>query len=87
VLLVPGWAFSDCATIHLLNFGEYLVVDNNQKLAFTWILENQACEGGEGQLTTTLVESDFVSEGFSTRLILKHEKLLNPVFNFTKRIK
>ena len=57
------------------HFGEYLVVDNNQKLVFTWILEDQACEGSEGQLATTLVELDFVAEGPSTRLILKHEKL------------
>lgn len=57
------------------HFGEYLVVDRPNKLIFTWMLENQACQGSAGQTAATVVELRFVEKEAKTLLFLKHEKL------------
>ncbi len=57
------------------HFGEYLEVDKPKKLVFTWILENQACPGSNGQCADTIVEITFTQQGNQTLLNLKHEKL------------
>ena len=57
------------------HYGEYLVVDEPHQLVFTWELEDQACQGSEGQHGNTLVEINFKALGDRTLLLLKHEKL------------
>jgi len=57
------------------HYGEYLDVDKPNRIVFTWVLENQACEGSKGQCATTLVEITFTRQGDQTLLDLRHEKL------------
>lgn len=55
--------------------GQYREIDPPKKLAFTWILEGQGCEGSEGQYAETVVTIEFQDMGTSTRLILTHDFL------------
>lgn len=57
------------------HFGEYLEVEKPNLLIFTWELEDQTCQGCDGQLATTLVELNFSANNAGTLLQLKHEKL------------
>lgn len=57
------------------HFGEYIEIDEPNKLVFTWVLEGQTCQGSAGQHATTLVELDFIALGEKTLLKLRHEKL------------
>lgn len=57
------------------HWGEYVAVDAPNQLIFTWVLENQDCQGSAGQCATTLVELNFSEQNGVTELVLKHEKL------------
>ena len=60
---------------NIKHFGEYLEVKKPNKLIFTWVLNNQACQGSTGHTTTTIVEINFVQQGDVTLLQLRHDKL------------
>ncbi|WP_434362335.1 SRPBCC domain-containing protein [Parasalinivibrio latis] len=59
------------------HFGTYIDVEKNRRLAFTWVLASQSCQGCAGHEATTLVTIEFTDEGTSTLLRLTHEKLPN----------
>lgn len=59
------------------HYGEYIHIEVPNKLIFTWILEDQSCQGSEGQHAKTLVEIDFKALENATEITLKHEKLPN----------
>ncbi len=55
--------------------GHYLEVDPPNRLVFTWILADQACEGDRGHHAETTVYLDLVAVGDKTELTLTHESL------------
>jgi len=57
------------------HFGSYVEISRPYKLAFTWMLEDQACNGSKGQCAETLVSIEFKRVEQTTELILTHEKL------------
>jgi len=57
------------------HFGEYVEVDRPNSLIFTWILDNQQCQGSQQQRVDTLVTLAFKSINDETELTLTHEKL------------
>lgn len=57
--------------------GEYVVIDVPAQLVFTWVLEDQACGGSQGQCADTLVSIQFSSVDDATELTLIHEQLPN----------
>ena len=57
------------------HFGEYLEINQPDKLVFTWILENQPCNGSKNQCGETLVSIDFKQNRQMTEIVLKHEHL------------
>lgn len=61
------------------HYGVYLEVDKPTTLIFTWEIENQSCQGSVGHKATTIVELNFIPQGQTTLLQLKHEKLPDDV--------
>lgn len=59
----------------IVHKGTYTIIDRPRKLAFTWLLENQSCEGTEGLYCETVVTLDFVEKGSKTELFVTHEGL------------
>ena len=60
----------------ILHWGEYIVVDKPNQLVFTWILENQDCQGSAGKKGNTLVDLKFTPiNNHATEILLIHEKL------------
>ncbi len=59
------------------HFGSYVEISRPYKLAFTWMLEDQACKGSEGQCAETLVSIEFIRVDQTTEIILTHEQLPN----------
>lgn len=57
------------------HFGEYVEINAPERLVFTWVLEDQACQGSQDQHATTLVTLDFKTVDNGTSLTLTHEKL------------
>ena len=58
------------------HFGSYLDISEPVRLVFTWVLENQACQGSDGQHAETIVTIDLTTtDNGGTRLCLQHEKL------------
>lgn len=57
------------------HFGEYVEIIPPERLAFTWMLENQACKGSANQCAETLVSIDFKCIDQSTQIVLTHERL------------
>ncbi|PHQ69574.1 MAG: type III effector protein [Sneathiella sp.] len=57
------------------HYGVYKVIDRPSRLAFTWILENQSCEGSDDLNCETLVTLDFIEKGDKTELVITHEGL------------
>jgi uncharacterized protein YndB with AHSA1/START domain len=55
--------------------GEYREIDPPRRLVFTWILDDQQCEGSTGLHADTLVTIDFEDLGSATRLTLTHDLL------------
>jgi len=55
--------------------GEYVEITPPNTLVFTWLIENQACGGCDGETASTLVSLIFTSIENGTELILTHEKL------------
>lgn len=55
--------------------GQYVEIDVPKKLVFTWILDDQPCQGSQGQCAETLVTIDFTPQGQSTQITLMHEQL------------
>ena len=55
--------------------GQYREIDPPHRLVFTWILDDQQCEGSAGLYADTLVTIDLKDLGATTRLILTHELL------------
>ncbi|MBI3606945.1 MAG: SRPBCC domain-containing protein [Nitrospirae bacterium] len=53
--------------------GTYREVRSPEKLVFTWILDNQDCEGSQGTVGETLVTVEFRDLQGSTELTLTHE--------------
>ena len=64
---------------HITHNGKYLEVSPPHTLIFTWVLNNQECEGSMNQNCVTLVELNFFDKGYCTLLRLRHEKLPNQV--------
>ena len=62
---------------HIRHFGNYLEVSRPHKLAFTWMLVDQACKGSEGLVAETIVSIEFKRIKQTTELTLTHEKLPN----------
>ena len=59
------------------HFGKYVEVTPPERLVFTWLLENQACNGCVNQCAETLVSIDFKRVDESTEIRLTHEHLPN----------
>lgn len=59
----------------IVHQGTYTLINRPTRLAFTWLLENQSCEGAEDLYCETLVTLDFVEKGSKTELIVTHEGL------------
>ena len=59
------------------HFGEYLVIAPPSRLVFTWVLQNQICQGSVNQCAETLVTLDFKRVGRATEIQLSHERLPN----------
>lgn len=59
------------------HFGFYVEISAPDKLIFTWVLEDQACEGSKGQSAKTLVSIDFKRINQMTAVTLTHERLPN----------
>ncbi|MCR9214633.1 MAG: SRPBCC domain-containing protein [Proteobacteria bacterium] len=57
------------------HWGEYKIIDRPKTLAFTWILENQGCEGSKDTHCETLVTLEFIDMGDKTELIVTHDGL------------
>ncbi len=55
--------------------GHYREIRPAEKLVFTWILENQACDGSRGEDCETLVTVHFEDRGSATELTITHEFL------------
>jgi len=60
---------------HIRHFGNYLEISKPHKLAFTWMLVDQACKGSEGLVAETIVSIEFNRIELATELTLTHEKL------------
>ncbi len=60
------------------HFGEYVEIIDSKRLVFTWILENQACQGSQNQHAETLVSIDFRQINTATEIVLTHERLPSP---------
>lgn len=59
----------------LVHWGEYKVIDRPRTLSFTWMLENQGCEGSKDVMCETLVTLQFIEMGDKTELIVTHDGL------------
>ena len=59
------------------HFGEYLELEPPHRLAFTWVLSDQPCDGSTGQQADTKVVLDLVERGDKTELTLIHQRLPN----------
>jgi len=59
------------------HFGTYLEISRPNKLAFTWMLEDQDCRGSEGQCAETLVSIELKCIEQQTEITLSHEQLPN----------
>lgn len=59
------------------HFGVYTEINPPERLAFTWMIENQACGGSANQCAETLVSIEFRRAGLSTEVRLTHEHLPN----------
>jgi len=57
------------------HYGTYREIDPPEKLVFTWILEDQPCDGSENQDCETLVTVEFRDLGATTEVTLTHELL------------
>ena len=57
------------------HFGDYIEVSRPDKLIFTWMLENQACQGSENLCAETLVSIEFSAVDQGTEITLSHEQL------------
>lgn len=66
---------SDGPEIH--HYGRYVEINSPNRLVFTWVLENQACEGSENLSAETLVTIELKPLDGSTQLTLLHERLPN----------
>lgn len=55
--------------------GEYRIIERPTKIAFTWILEGQACEGSAEHHAETLVTLEFSENEDITTLVLTHDFL------------
>lgn len=55
--------------------GTYVTITPPEKLAFTWVLDGQGCEGSTGEYAQTLVTLDFEERDGGTVLHLVHEQL------------
>ena len=55
--------------------GSYREIVFPDKLVFTWVLDDQGCEGSEGIKAETLVTIEFVDVGGATQVRLTHEGL------------
>ncbi len=60
---------------HIRHFGNYLEISKPHKLAFTWMLVDQACKGSEGLVAETIVSIEFIRIEQTTELTLTHEQL------------
>jgi uncharacterized protein YndB with AHSA1/START domain len=56
----------------IVHGGVYQTIDPPDKLVFTWVLEDQGCEGSEGLFAETIVSLSFEAHGRGTRLVLTH---------------
>lgn len=60
------------------HYGEYLEVNRPLTLVFSWMLDNQDCEGSQGQCETTIVNLSLEPlSPTQTKLVLVHEQLPN----------
>ena len=79
--LVVGGRYSIRMTVpggeKVHHFGEYLELESPHRLAFTWVLSDQPCDGSAGQLADTKVVLDLAERGGKTALTLIHERLPN----------
>lgn len=55
--------------------GTYREIDPPSRLVFTWVIENQACEGSQDVTCETLVTIELSPRGDATELVLTHELL------------
>ncbi len=63
--------------VRIRHFGTYVDVLKPERLVFTWMLQNQACEGSAGLCAETLVSIHLKQIGNETELSLSHEQLPN----------
>lgn len=62
----------------ICHYGEYVDVERPRRLAFTWVLDGQDCDGSRAAQATTLVSIDLEAiTTQSTKLVLRHEQLPN----------
>jgi uncharacterized protein YndB with AHSA1/START domain len=59
------------------HFGEYVDIETEKRLIFTWIIEGQQCSGHAPEAVDTLVSIFFYQTHTGTELELLHEKLPN----------
>lgn len=59
------------------HFGRYVEISKPHKLVFTWMLEDQPCNGSEGLCAETLVSIEFKGIEQTTQITLTHERLPN----------
>jgi uncharacterized protein YndB with AHSA1/START domain len=59
----------------IVHGGVYQTVDPPDRLVFTWVLEDQGCEGSEGLFAETRVSLSFEARGSGSRLVLTHDFL------------
>lgn len=59
----------------ITHFGEYVEITPPTRLVFTWVLQNQTCQGSVNQCAETLVTLDFKRIVESTEVRLSHERL------------
>ena len=57
------------------HFGEYVEINRPNSLIFTWMLDDQQCQGSRSQLADTLVTISLRRLENGTELTLTHEKL------------
>ena len=55
--------------------GTYREIRPPEKLVFTWVLDDQPCEGSANQDCETLVTIEFHDRGTATEVVLTHEFL------------
>ena len=55
--------------------GHYREIDPPRRLVFTWLLENQDCEGSDGVTAETVVSIDFEATPAGTKVTLQHDGL------------